>query len=131
MKDWGKRRTQMKTFIICPVRDVTQSERDEIRKYVLDLERQGVSVHWPERDTNQDDKIGNNICKQNKDAILSADRIYVYYNPKSAGTLFDLGIAWAVGKPMTLINKVEPTDGSKSFNNVLLWWNSWEAKGDR
>jgi nucleoside 2-deoxyribosyltransferase len=36
-------------------------------------------------------------------------------------TIFDLGMAYALGKRLVLINEVEPTQ-HKSFNNVIQEW---------
>ena len=47
------------------------------------------------------------------------DEVHVYWNGKSQGSFFDLGMAFAFEKPIKLINKIEATE-SKGFNNVLL-----------
>ena len=44
-----------KAFLICPVRGHSM---DETTKIVVDLENDGWQVHWPPRDTNQEDPIG-------------------------------------------------------------------------
>ncbi len=115
----------MKIFLISPVRRVSKRERKEIEKYVAKLEAQGHKVHWPERDTNQKDKIGLRICLDNKKAIEWADEIHIWWQwtkkRKSTGSLFDFGMAFVLNKPIILANpnEVEPTP-EKSFNNVLL-----------
>lgn len=45
------------------------------------------------------------------------------------GTLFDLGMAWALDKPLIIANpeKVLKTE-SKSFQNVLLYWEEQSIK---
>ena len=110
-----------KIFVICPVRDATPEVDKEIREYIKGLEEKNWEVHYPPRDTNQDDKIGINICTENKHAILNADEIHIYWTDYSTGSLFDLGMSFLAGKPIKLINRdaVKPTDGTKSFNNVL------------
>ena len=109
----------MKIFIICPVRNIKKQENQTIQQYIAKLESQGHQVHYPPRDTNQNDKVGFNICTENKHAVESADEVHVYWNPTSTGSLFDLGMAFALGKTIQLINSVESTP-TKSFNNVLL-----------
>ncbi len=108
-------------FIICPVRGVTAEQRTDIERYVLMMEGRGHEVHWPERDTNQDDPIGNRICEDNLAAIQAADEVHVYWTTTSTGTLFDLGMAWALRKPIVLINPPEAMP-QKSFENLLLKW---------
>lgn len=115
----------MKIFLICPVRGITEEEKVVIEKYVLDLEKTGHTVHWPPRDTNQNDSIGLRICQDNRQAIEESDEIHIWWNEKSQGSLFDFGMAFALGKKIVLINpeSVQKTP-AKSFNNVLLELNS-------
>lgn len=110
-----------KVFIICPVRNLTSAEEEEVKAYISMLESRGIKVHFPPRDTNQKDSIGLRICSDNKKALRESDRIDIYWNPSSSGTLFDFGMTFALGKPICLINrdKLKPTD-KKSFVNVLL-----------
>lgn len=113
----------MKIFLICPVRGITDEEKNAtiIARYVLNLVRSGHMVHWPLRDTDQDDLVGLRICQDNRHAIEDADEIHVWWNGKSQGSLFDLGMAFALRKKIVLVNSdsVRPTP-RKSFNNVLL-----------
>jgi len=127
----------MKIFLISPVRNVSKTEREKIRLYVAHLEGLGHQVHWPERDTDQNDKIGFRIVTDNKKAILETDEVHIWWQweekkwwqkllwwtkeRKSTGSLFDCGIAFAVDKKMILANpeSVARTP-TKSFNNVLL-----------
>ncbi len=110
---------EMKVFIICPVREVTESEKTVIESYVGLLEERGNIVHWPQRDTNQNDSVGLNICTQNKNAIIDSDEIHVYWNGKSTGSLFDFGMAFSLNKKIRLINDIE-SKPHKSFENVLI-----------
>ena len=111
----------MKVFLISPVRAVSSIEQQGINDYVASLESQGIKVHMPIRDTNQVDDIGNNICSQNREAIANADEVHIYWNPSSQGSLFDIGMAWALHKPIKVVNDIESTP-KKSFSNVILWW---------
>ncbi len=110
-------------FIICPVRDATDPEKKVIADYIARLESEGHHVHYPPRDTNQNDPIGVNICSQNREAIRNADEVHVYWNGKSTGSLFDLGMAFSMHKEVVSINPGDVlqgiTDGKKSFYNVL------------
>jgi nucleoside 2-deoxyribosyltransferase len=110
-----------KIFIICPVRNVSPEENTQINNYVNSLENQGYQVYWPYRDTDQSDNIGYRICTDNRKAIYESDEIHVWFNSNSSGTLFDLGMAWALQKKLVLINQVEITE-SKSFANVITVW---------
>jgi len=111
-----------KVFLICPVRKVTQQERTNISYYIERLEEDEHQVHWPERDTDQkDDPTGLRICSDNFEAISKADEVHVWWNKTSSGSLFDLGMAFALDKKIVLANEddIDPTE-TKSFNNFLL-----------
>jgi len=88
-------------------------------EYIQSLEKAGVKIHYPPRDTNQDDTIGVNICEENLKAISESNEVHIFWSGKSKGSLFDFGMAFALRKPIKLVNKIKPTIG-KSFNNVLL-----------
>lgn len=132
----------MKIFIICPVRNMTEEEREESTKYIRQLKygkgkdaikREALGqakneVYFPPVDTNQDDPTGYRICDDNRKAILEADEVHIWYNPTSQGTLFDMGIAWGAKRKIKLINKIERTP-QKSFGNVLLEWNEISKNG--
>jgi len=120
----------MNIFIICPVRNCTEEWKDGLSKYVTMLENQGHKVHYPPRDTNQNDNIGYNICIQNKKAIEEADEIHIAWDGKSEGCLFDIGIAFALNKRVQVITGYFPElpkIKQKSF--VTMIWN-WEGKSN-
>lgn len=80
----------MKIFLICRVRGATAEQIDEQRVYVESLELQGHKVHWPHRDTKQDDpERGTGICRTTFWAIFDADQVHVVYDPTSEGFVAD------------------------------------------
>lgn len=113
----------MKTFLICPVRG---HDEDEFFDIASDLEMNGWYVHWPPRDTNQDDPIGYQICAENLDAIKKSDVVHFVWDGKSTGCLFDLGMAFALGKKIIPIEMPSLTD-YKSFQNMV---NKWAGQED-
>lgn len=108
----------MKTFLICPVRGHSPEETREI---VAGLERDGWTVHWPPRDTDQNDPTGVRICADNWLAIKQADAVHVVWDGQSQGCLFDLGMAWALSKRVIPLRLPAATDG-KSFQNMVTEW---------
>ncbi len=110
-----------KVFLICPVRNATEEQKMEIQDYIAGLERQEFTVYYPARDTDQNDEIGFRICTDNKNAIVEADEIHVFYDTGSAGSLFDLGMAFALNKKLVIANTVKRTE-TKSFANVIVAW---------
>ena len=113
-------------FLICPVRGIDPETKQAIAGYVRQIEAEDVEVYWPARDTDQTDQHGWTICTRNRSAILDANEIHIWYDPKSIGSVFDIGMVFAlfgVGwvKKVVIANPdaVQPTPG-KSFENVLL-----------
>jgi hypothetical protein len=110
-----------KAFLICPVRGADQLTQTELNGIVTGLEAQGWNVHFPPRDTNQDDKTGYRICCDNMLAIKEAEMVFVYWDGKSTGGIFDAGMAFMAGKPITVLHSPEPL-GSKSFQDMFTEW---------
>ena len=110
----------MKVFIICTVRDATPEYRSRLEAYVAKLESDGNNVHLPHRNTNQSGTSWE-ICDQNADAINAADEVHVFYNSKSQGTHFDLGVAFGLQKKIVVVES-EPLTEGKSFQNLLDTW---------
>ncbi|MBT3691294.1 hypothetical protein HOG16_03575 [Candidatus Woesearchaeota archaeon] len=111
---------EKKIFLICPVRNITDEENQFLQNYISELESGNNKVHYPPRDTDQEDPIGYDICSENREAISAADEVHIYWNPGSSGSGFDLGMAFMEHKPIKLINKDKiPKTSHKSFENVL------------
>ena len=108
-------------FFMCSVRNVSEEEKDKIEYCVKTLEDAGYVLHFPPRNTNQNDSTGYNICMQNMQAIQNSYYVFSYWNPKSEGSIFDLGNKFMKGGPLLVVNKklVKPTE-HKSFTNVIL-----------
>ncbi len=116
----------MNIYVVCPIRNATPRQIDAVREHVMRMEKEGHRVHWPYRNTVQEDETnGFRVCLENRSAIERANLVAVYWDPASAGSLFDLGIAWALRKPIMLLNYFDVPDG-RVFERVLL---RWEAMG--
>lgn len=110
----------MKVFIICTVRNAKEDYLKRLENYVLSLEKKGIDVYAPHRDTNQH-ALGYDICKQNMNAIKEADEVHIYYSSKSQGTHFDMGVAFALNKKIVIVEN-EPLTEGKSFQRMLVEW---------
>ena len=109
-----------KMFLICPVRNISEQDRKDLLLTLKKLESE-YEVYYPARDTDQNDNTGYRICTDNKNAIMQADIIGVYWDGKSQGGLFDMGMAFALNKPIKVILTPSKTEG-KSFQNMLMEW---------
>jgi hypothetical protein len=107
-----------RTFLICPVRGHGMGETASI---VDNLEKDGWDVYWPPFDTDQDDDTGLRICQDNLAAIKDRPYIHFIWNGESQGCLFDLGMAFALGKKVIVVSIPELTEG-KSFQNMVTEW---------
>jgi len=107
-------------FLIRPVRNCAPEFRASIEAYVAQLETQGHIVHDPPRDTNQNDRTGLRICKDNRAAIEAADEVHFIWDGASQGCLFDLGMAFALRKKVVpVVGMVPRMSKSKSFQNMV------------
>lgn len=124
-KEVGK--CKVKIFLISPVRGVEPETQKRISAYVKDLERNGHAVHWPIRDTKQDDPSGGyEICRTNFSEILKADEIHIWYDETSNGSKFDMGGVFMLvemlgkRKRVVVVNDEEVVDNTKkSFYKVF------------
>ena len=113
-----------KIYIICPVRIATPEQTKAIQRYVYELEYQGHEVFWPARDNPYEgvDDIGMKICYANAQAIKDCDEVHIWYDSASQGSLFDMGIAFVLGRPLRIINGPLDTSNTKNFARVLTKW---------
>ena len=112
---------QKNIFIICSVRGATEEYKKKLEAYVKALEDKfGHKVHLPHRDTDQENS-GFGICQQNSRAIFKADEVHIFYNSKSQGTHFDMGVAFALNKKIVIVEN-EPLTEGKSYQRMLVEW---------
>ena len=110
----------MKVQLICPVRGIDAATDKRVCDYVAKLEAQGIEVHSPKRDVDQDtDKIGLEICTAHYESMKTADRIDIFYYPNSTGIHFDMGMAFALNKPYHLVEEHGEDNPGKSFLKII------------
>jgi nucleoside 2-deoxyribosyltransferase len=93
----------------------------ETAELVRELEQDGWAVHWPPRDTDQMDQTGYRICEDNREAIRRADVVFVVWDGKSKGSLFDLGMAFAMEKPVRVV-ELPPETEERSLQKMVREW---------
>lgn len=113
-----------KIFLICPVRNATAEQKEKMEEYINQQEQLGNKVYYPARDTNQSDDTGGwRICIDNKCAIREADEVHIFWDDKSIGSIFDLGVAFAFDKKLIVVNPESINIlNTKSFHNVIDYW---------
>lgn len=108
--------TKQLAFLISPVRNTDPNAL----QYVVDYLERDYIVHWPARDTDQNE-TSYKICEQNRAAIRAADVVFVFWDEKSQGSIFDLGVAFGLGKDVRVINPEDVhTTPEKSFANFVM-----------
>ncbi len=115
---------EKKVFVICVVRLADDAMRKKLEAYKQKLEAEGYRVHLPHLDTHQE-ADGYEICMQNMKAILAADEIHIFFNPKSYGTHFDLGVAFLAcylddTKIIKTIENDEARDANSGQKKLLI-----------
>lgn len=103
---------QKKIFLICPVRN-----QDDVTRELLEELAQDLQVYYPAKETNQLDETGGlRICADNRFAMESAQEVWFVWDGLSQGSIFDLGMAFALAKPIKPI-KLPPVTGKPSFQD--------------
>ncbi len=115
-----KNTNKKKVFIICSVRGTSDDYKKKLEDYVQKLEKNGYIVHLPHRDTNQN-ATGLEICKENASAIFNSDEVHIFYNGKSQGTHFDMGVTFALNRKIIIVEN-EPLTEGKSYQRMLFEW---------
>jgi hypothetical protein len=116
----------MKIYVICPVRNVTEEQIEEVRDYVAQLEAEGHDVHYPPRDVEQDDPTGWGIVMGHGNAMKEADRVDIFWDKTSSGSHFDLGMAWSLEKDIKLVKTYQEDGEGKSYVKVMRQWEETE-----
>lgn len=89
----------MRIFVICKVRGATAEQIAEQIAYVGSLESMGHVVHWPPRDTKQNDsEHGTGICRTTFWHILWAKEVHVIFDPTSEGFVSDIMMTFALNE---------------------------------
>lgn len=118
-----------KIFLICPVRNASEDQRKWIEDYVEQKSIEGYIIHAPHLHTRQKDLFGGYaICKQNAEAVASSNEIAIYYDKSSTGSVFDLGVAFALQKPLVLLNEDKIEFNETDFVDNLL--KNWQYKNE-
>ncbi|MBM3247322.1 hypothetical protein FJZ17_02160 [Candidatus Pacearchaeota archaeon] len=108
-------------YLICPVRGVTQEEKEFLEGHVRKLEAMGFQVHYPPRDVNQEDSVGLRILTEHREAMRTSNAVQIYWNGKSQGSFFDLGMGFMGYKPLVLANpQVLKTLSLDDFDKCVL-----------
>ena len=113
-----------KIFLICPVRNATAEQRKWIEEFVSQKYKEGYVIHAPHLHTVQSDLFGGYaICKQNAEAVASSREVDIYYDQSSTGSVFDLGVAYALHKPLEILNKEEIVfNDSNLIDSMIKNW---------
>jgi nucleoside 2-deoxyribosyltransferase len=114
----------MKVYIVCSVRGASDEYRKRLEGYAAELEAAGNEVHLPHRDVDQSGR-GIDICRKHLKAMRGCDVVHLFYSAGSQGTHFDLGMAFALGKPVIVIES-PPYGEGKSYPRMAA---EWQAEG--
>ena len=113
-----------KIFLICPVRNATENQKKYIEDFVTEKYVDGYKIHAPHLHTRQNDLFGGYaICKQNAEAVATSSEVDIYYDQSSTGSVFDLGVAYALNKPLRILNQEQINFKNDDFiDQILVSW---------
>ena len=109
----------MNIYIICAVRNATPARVAELREYAQAKRAEGHHVHFPPEDAPQEDPTGEAICRTHLAAMKAADEVHVFWDVKSSGSHFDLGMAYALGIKTVPVACEHPDGQEKSYWKVM------------
>lgn len=115
----------MKIYIIHPINEANPEFSQKVYEYVMKLEERGHQVHLPVRDTPQESETGYEPCLANLQATKNADEVHIAWDGKSRGSLFDMGMAFALGKYIKIIPGLFPAPpggAGKCFERMVPTW---------
>lgn len=111
--------SKSRIYIICAVRNASPDRVKEIRAYAEAKRTEGHHVHFPPDDAPQDDPTGEAICRTHLAAMRNADEVHVFWDVKSSGSHFDLGMAYALGINLVPVACEQPDGPEKSYWKVM------------
>lgn len=110
-------------FLICPVRNADENQKLKMEEHINSIKNSGKTIYYPATDTNQVDETGFRICTDNMNAIKNSNEVHIFWDKNSQGSLFDLGVSFALNKKIVIINKDELIQSTgKSFTNMIIAW---------
>jgi len=80
----------------------TTAYQDKMQEHKAKLEKSGHNVSLPAFD-NFKDMSEFEVCDYNRKKIEWADEVHIIWDARSIGTVFDLGMCFALYKPIKLI----------------------------
>lgn len=115
---------RMRGYLICPVRSASTEDIEEIDRIDAALRAQGVELFNPlYAHKGKNELTETDINYLNRQALIDADLVFVYYKKASSGVHFDLGMAFATGASLSqhfFIVHEEPMDkNDKGYMEVL------------
>jgi hypothetical protein len=115
-----KDKLEKRIYLTCPVNSARDEEKEFLNEYVNELEKKGVGVYYPKRDTEQfGDFIGKRICSDNRGGIFNSNEVHKYISPTSIGSLFDDGMTFMARKPMRIINPEKLSETQKNVQSFV------------
>lgn len=110
----------MKIYLVMPVRNSDPTTRRVAYEAVAHWESLGHQVHFPLRDAPQDCPTGERICEAHLRAMRECHQVRVLWDEDSKGSHFDIGMAYALGKPIFKTGNVGRIPPEKSYWNAVM-----------
>lgn len=66
------------------------------------------------------------VYKHDVDNVKNADFIFAIYDEKDAGTMFEIGLAWAIEKPIFIFHETEEYCNLMISESLRAYFKKWE-----
>lgn len=109
-------------YLISGSRSNTEEEQKLVEEYIEEQENKGNEVVYPLKDVEQDDETGWNIVYNEYESMKECDEVHVIWDPDSGGRHFDLGMAFALEKPLKRVRHMKEDNDGKSYWKVMKIW---------
>lgn len=93
--------------------------RDKMKKYSEEKAKEGDICLMPAFDDHPADVQELQICANNLMAMEHCDVVHIFWDGRSTGTIFDLGMAFALRKPVKLVYL-----NSKTMQNLFMQYSA-------
>lgn len=92
--------------------------------HVLELGGEGIDASTPKFDGPMLNEL--EVAKSNLNLIKESDEVHVFWDGQSNGVIFDLGMCFALGKPITMVY-----ENYRTFSNLFRQMENANASADR
>jgi hypothetical protein len=117
-------------YLIHPVYNLSEDLKKKLDSIVAAIEATGERVHYPIRNVDQDDDIGDRICSDHRAAMKKIKKgMKMWYDPVSRGSVFDVGMGFMARKPLEILNPESIENITSPYERFIVDYASQGTSG--